>query len=70
MWRNPRNSALVLGGATAAFAVVSFGSYSGVQIAAYLALLYVATCFLWNNVASFTKKCAAAREWGGVGVRA
>lgn len=58
MWRNPRNSAVVLGGATAAFAVVSFGKYSGIQIAAYLALLYVATCFIWNNVANFTKKCA------------
>lgn len=62
MWRNPRNSALVLGGATVVFAFLQFAKVNAIQTSAYVLLAAVLGCFLWNNIASFTHRCGAALQ--------
>ena len=42
---------------TAAFAALQWGSVNPLQTSAYLGLVLVLGCFLWNNIASFTHRC-------------
>ena len=65
MWRNPRNSAIALGAATAVFAFLQFAKVNAIQTGAYALLTAVLGCFLWNNLASFTHRCDGALPDGG-----
>lgn len=56
LWRDPKKSAIALGAATAAFAVLQFAAVNLLQTTAYTLLTLVLGCFIWNNVASFTNK--------------
>lgn len=64
LWKNPRNSAIALAAATGAWAFLQFGNINPIQTSAYLLLTAVLGCFLWNNLASFTHRCAG--KGGGV----
>lgn len=56
LWRDPKKSAAVLGGAVALWATLNFGHFNALQSAAYVLLSLVLGCFLWNNLASFVHK--------------
>lgn len=56
LWTNPRNSAIALGVVTAAYAALRFGAANPLLTGAYIGLVLVLGCFLWNNIASFTHR--------------
>ncbi|KAI7836748.1 hypothetical protein COHA_009386 [Chlorella ohadii] len=56
LWTNPRNSAIAVGGVTAVYAALQYGSVNPLQTSAYVGLVLVLGCFLWNNIASFTHR--------------
>ena len=56
LWRDPKKSGAVLGGATVAFLFLSFAKINFISTLAYTLLSLVLGAFLWNNIASFTKK--------------
>lgn len=64
LWTNPRNSAIALGVVTAAYAALRFGAANPLLTGAYIGLVLVLGCFLWNNIASFTHRRVADRVLG------
>jgi hypothetical protein len=56
LWRDPKRSAIVLGASTVGFLVLQFAKVNVIQWSAYLVLVAVLGCFLWNNLASFTHR--------------
>lgn len=56
LWQDPKKSAAALGAATAAFAFLQFAHVSFLQSGAYLLLVGVLGCFLWNNIATFAHR--------------
>ncbi|PSC72227.1 reticulon B2 [Micractinium conductrix] len=56
LWRDPKRSAIALGGVTAVFLLLQFARINLLQTVAYALLTLVLGCFLWNNLASFTNK--------------
>ena len=56
LWRDPKKSGAVLGGATLAFVVLQFARFNVIATLAYAVMSVVLGAFIWNNIASFTKK--------------
>ncbi len=63
LWRNPSQSAAVLGGVTLGFWVLNVVAYSPVVVLATVAQFGVLLCFLVNVAAGFLKRYAAG-WWG------
>ncbi len=56
LWRDPKKSGIVLGGATAAVLFLQFARFNVISTAAYGLISLILGCFLWNNIAAFTHK--------------
>jgi hypothetical protein len=67
LWRDPKRSAIALGASTAAFLVLQFAKVNVIQWSAYLVLVAVLGCFLWNNLASFTHRQVGCDQRGARG---
>jgi len=54
LWRDPRKSGAILGGATLAYLLLEWSSFSLLSVVANTLLIAVSAAFLWNNIANFT----------------
>lgn len=54
LWRDPKKSGVVLGGATLLYLILDVSGLSLLSIVANTLLIAVSISFLWNNIASFT----------------
>jgi len=50
LWRDPKKSAVALGGVTAIFLALQFAKINLLQSLAFTLLSLVLGCFLWNNL--------------------
>ena len=52
LWVDPKRSGIALGGATAVFLALQYGSFNAVSVGAYGLLIAVLGAFVWNNLAN------------------
>ncbi|KAK4777297.1 hypothetical protein SAY87_017484 [Trapa incisa] len=62
LWRNKKNSATVLGAATAIWMLFELLQYHLITLLCHVAILVLAVLFVWSNASTFIHKMSPMRE--------